>query len=105
MSDGALKEINFTEDKLTLDNFAASFETTTAKAANYFAAAVIIGDTVVPELIINKKVNFDSKLAYYKGAYGDDLHLKTAPHIRIVGWAFGSDLEEIQDTLEIAKIL
>lgn len=52
------------------------------------------------ELIINKRENFDSKLAYYKKAYDDNLVLKTFNGIKIIGFAFGTDLNDISDYLK-----
>lgn len=53
-----------------------------------------------PELIINERENFDNKLAYYKRAYNEDLTLKTFNGIKIIGYAFGSDLESIYNYLK-----
>jgi hypothetical protein len=53
-----------------------------------------------PELIINESENFDSKLAYYKKAYNEDLTLKTFSGIRIIGYSFGSSLNDVYDYLK-----
>ncbi|SHJ62548.1 hypothetical protein [Clostridium magnum] len=53
-----------------------------------------------PELIINQNENFDAKLAYYKKAYNEDLTLKTFNGIKIIGYAFGSSLDDIYRYLE-----
>lgn len=53
-----------------------------------------------PELIINENENFESKLAYYKKAYNEDLTLKTFNGIKIVGYAFGTSLNDIYDYLK-----
>lgn len=53
-----------------------------------------------PELIINERENFDNKLAYYKRAYNEDLTLKTFNEIKIIGYAFGSNIQDIYDYLK-----
>ncbi|GLO66237.1 hypothetical protein [Oceanobacillus kimchii] len=49
-----------------------------------------------PEIIINPKENFESKLEYYSNAYNEDLTLKSNSNIRIVAYDFA---EAIQDYL------
>lgn len=49
-----------------------------------------------PEIIINPKGNFDSKLQYYSQAYSEDLTLKNNPNIKIVDFDF---IEDIQDAI------
>ena len=53
-----------------------------------------------PELIINENENIDAKLAYYKKAYNEDLTLKAVNAIKIVGYAFGSNLNDVYDYLK-----
>jgi hypothetical protein len=53
-----------------------------------------------PELIINESEKFDSKLAYYKKAYNEDLTLKTFSGIKIIGYAFGSSLDDVYGYLK-----
>lgn len=57
-----------------------------------------------PELIVNESENFDAKLAYYKKAYNEDLTLKTFNGIKIIGYAFGSSLDDINDYLKSNKL-
>ena len=52
-----------------------------------------------PEIIINESENFDSKLAYYKKAYNEDLTLKAFNGIKIIGFTFGDNFSEIEDDL------
>jgi len=52
-----------------------------------------------PEIIINETGNFDTKFAYYKKAYNDDLTLKTFNGIKIIGFTYGDSFEEIQRDL------
>lgn len=48
------------------------------------------------EIIINDKENFESKFAYYKKAYDENLVLKSFNGIKIVGFAYGDSFEEIE---------
>lgn len=47
-----------------------------------------------PEVIINPRENFASKLEYYANAYNDDLSLKANPNIKIVNYHFLETLED-----------
>jgi len=53
-----------------------------------------------PELIVNENENIDAKLAYYKKAYNEDLTLKAVNEIRIIGYAFGSNLDDVYSYLK-----
>ena len=52
-----------------------------------------------PEIIINESPNFNKKLDYYKKAYNDDLTLKAFNGIKIIGFAYANNFEEIQKEL------
>ena len=75
---------------------------TAAKETNQKFVGVLIQspDSEKPELIINENENIDVKLAYYKKAYNEDLTLKTFNGIRIIGYAFGSSLDDVYDYLK-----
>jgi len=45
---------------------------------------VMIGDASEPEIIVNPRANFESKLKYYEDAYDDDMCLKYNKDIKIV---------------------
>lgn len=65
--------------------------------ANYMLIKVSVeGNT--PEVIINPKENFTTKLAYYEKAYNEDLTLKANPNIKIIGYAY---VEDVYDLLQI----
>jgi MinD superfamily P-loop ATPase len=49
---------------------------------------VIDGVGVAPEIIINRKENFNTKLDYYSKAYNEDLTLKANPNIKIIDYDF-----------------
>lgn len=46
-----------------------------------------------PEVQVNPKANFETKLKYIESAYNDDLTLKSNPNIKIVSY----DLVTIED--------
>jgi hypothetical protein len=50
-------------------------------------------------MINNENGNFDSKLAYYKKAYNEDLTLKAFNGIKIIGFTFGDNFKEIEEDL------
>lgn len=89
--------------RLTMENFEQSFEY--ANDSEYLGVAVIIGDAKIPEIILNSKENFASKLEYYKNTYDEKLCMKKAPHIRIVGWVFSYDFKGVEDGFKLSGTL
>lgn len=75
--------------QLTLKNLEICFNTAIKENAMFVGVAVVIGEQKTPEIIINKLENFESKLAYYKNAYNEDLTLKANQNIKIVGFSHG----------------
>lgn len=59
-----------------------------------FLITVVEVEGSAPEIIINPKENFESKLAYYEKAYNDDLTLKNNPNIKIIDYTFVENLED-----------
>lgn len=51
------------------------------------------------EIIINDNENFDRKLQYYEYSYDKNLTLKTFDGIKIVGFTYGDNFEEIEKDL------
>lgn len=49
---------------------------------------VTVPNCPLPELIINRKDNFEGKANYYENAYNDDLELKTFNQIKIISYKF-----------------
>jgi len=76
-----------------------------AKESNslYVAVKIQMQGFEKPEVIVNEKENFDTKLAYYKKAYDEDLVLKTFKGIKIVNFAFGNEPNFIFDYLKDTK--
>ena len=61
------------------------FFDTVPDEATYMEVYVEMPDLPEAEIIRNPIANMSKKLAYYKGAYNDDLTLKTYDEIKIVG--------------------
>lgn len=84
---------------------------TMAHLENCFTEAENLGEAFVgvkiemegfpqPEVIINKGENIESKLAYYKKTYDENLNHKFASGIKIIGFSYGQDYGDIQEDLD-----
>ena len=84
---------------MTIDNLEKCFNTAKELKQKYVGVKIEMEGFTKPEIIINESENFDSKLAYYKKAYNEDLTLKTFKGIKIIGFTFGDNFSEIEDDL------
>ena len=84
---------------LTLENLEICINAAKENKAKYFAVLVDIVNSEGPEIIVNEFNNFDSKLAYYKGAYNNDLTLKSFNGIKIIGFTYANSFSEIEEDL------
>ena len=86
---------------IKLKNLEICFER--AKKNNHKFVAVKIEMEGFPEaeVIINPIVNADSKLAYYKKTYNEELNHNHAKGIKIIGCTFGDSMNEIEENLMI----
>lgn len=82
-------------NKLTLKNLENCFESAAKEQVTFVGIAVVANNQEVPEVILNRTENFESKLAYYKNAYNDDLTLKANTNIKIVGFTHANTANEI----------
>lgn len=81
----------------TMNDLIRAFKQARESDAEYIAVFVRMDDLDSDEIIINTKYNMDVKLDYYKQAYDSDLTHKYAGNdIKIVGFAFGDTLAEIE---------
>lgn len=88
------------DDKvLTLTELERIFDLANQLGINYIGVKIQMQGFDEPEIIINPKENFESKLAYYKKAYNEDLTLKTFNGIKIIGCESCDSFQEIQDWL------
>lgn len=65
----------------------------------YVAVKIQMEGFAEPEIIINSRENFETKLAYYKKAYNDDLTLKSFNGIKIIGFTCADEYEDIESEL------
>lgn len=62
----------------------------------FFAVKIFFEDTKTFEIIINPKDSLENKLAYYSQTYDNELIHKHAKHIRIMDFAYGQSLADIE---------
>lgn len=80
------------------DKFKMSYEQALAKDYKYMAVSIAIGDSEIPEIIVNHKDNFESKMRFYLSSYDENLIHKFAKdiQIRISGVMFTNNLKEVE---------
>ena len=88
-----------TEKTLTMTDLESVFNQAIGLGVNYIGVRIQMQGFDEPEVIINPKENFETKLAYYKKAYNEDLTLKTFNGIKIIGCEYGDSFNEIADWL------
>lgn len=86
---------------LTMNHLETAFNQAIVTGSAYVAVLIEMEGFPEPEVIINKQENIETKLAYYKKTYDENLNHKFAKGIKIVGCAYGEDFMDIQ--LEIEK--
>jgi hypothetical protein len=80
--------------ELTLEGLLKAGQSEFARnTANFLVVEVEVTGSA-PEIIINPKTNFDTKLDYYKNAYREDLKQKNNPNIKIIHYEFVENLRE-----------
>ncbi len=72
-----------------LEELEKCFNEAVNEEAEYVAVQIEMDGFPSEEVIINDKHNIDSKLAYYKKTYNEDLENRYTPGICIVGFAYG----------------
>lgn len=85
---------------LKITNLESCFEQAKLIGVPYVAVKIEMNGFPEPEVIVNKNVNIDSKLEYYKKTYDEDLNHKYAPGIKIIGFTHGDDFGDIQEDLD-----
>lgn len=90
--------------KLTKSMLNQMFKFAYALESKYVAVRISIGLNKA-EIIINPYENINDKLAYYNNVYDEDLRHKYAEEdIRIIAFAHGESLAEIESKLELYDI-
>jgi len=88
-----------TTEVLTMQDLENRFNQAIGLGVNYIGVRIQMQGFDEPEVIINPTANFESKLEYYKKAYGEDLVLKTFSGVKIIGCEYGDSFNEIADWL------
>jgi len=83
----------------TMKNLENVFEAAEKNMHKYIAVKVESKESEKPEIIINPAENFKVKLAYYQGAYDENLSLKAAKGIKITGATSGDDFAWLESSL------
>lgn len=86
----------------TLSTLERCFEVAKETNQKFIGVLIKMPGCEKPELIVNENENFESKLTYYKKAYNEDLTLKTVSGIKIIGYAFGSSLDDLYGYLKVS---
>jgi len=84
---------------MDINNLEKCFYKASQKGAKYVGVKIEMQGFPKAEIIINENENFDSKFAYYKKAYNEDLTLKAFNGIKIIGFTYGDSFEEIEKDL------
>ena len=85
--------------ELTINNLEKCFHEASQQDKKYVGVLIQMQGFPKPEIIINENENFDSKFAYYKKAYNEDLTLKTFNGIKIIGFTYGDSFEALEKEL------
>lgn len=80
-----------------------AYERAKLENSKYMVVFIKMPDLEKPELIINHKDNFESKINYYLKAYDKDLRLNHNKDIQIVNIAFIKDIDYLPEAIEISK--
>ena len=84
---------------MNIENLEKCFYEASQQGKKYVGIKVKMQGFPKAEIIINENENFDSKFAYYKKAYNEDLTLKTFSGIKIVGFTHGDTFYGIEQDL------
>lgn len=76
---------------MTKERLIEIFNDAKQKEHEFIAVKIEMPGFPKPEVIVNAAENFEAKLDYYKGAYNENLELKTFNKIRIVDAISGFD--------------
>lgn len=84
---------------MTIDNLEKCFYEASKQDKKYVGVLIQMEGFPAPEVIINENENFDSKFAYYKKAYDENLVLRSFKGIRIIGFTHGDSFADIEQDL------
>lgn len=81
---------------LTKYNLDYCFSNAITSGAKYIGLMVQLPHATAPEVIINPRSNFTSKLKYYHENYNENLEHNHDSKVKIIGITYGDDFEEIE---------
>ncbi|WP_373896402.1 hypothetical protein [Virgibacillus sp. CBA3643] len=81
---------------MTMGYLESCFNRAKELGKNFVAIRIEMEGFPEPEIIVNPIINADSKLAYYKKTYDEELNHKYAKGIRISGFSFADDIANIE---------
>lgn len=84
---------------LKMDNLVNNFNGAKETNSKFVGLLFRMEGYPAPEVIINRRENFDQKLKYYQETYDENLNHMRAPGIQIVGFTYGNSLEELEFAL------
>jgi len=83
-------------EDLTINNLEECFYQASKADIKYVGVKIQMQGFEKPEIIINENANFDSKFAYYKKTYNEDLTLKAFNGIKIIGFSHRNTFADIE---------
>ena len=87
---------------LSKRNLEQCFENAVNTNALFIGVKIETRGSIEPEVIINGRGNFNTKLEYYRNNYDENLVLKSYDGIAIVGLTFGDSYDDIEVDFEDA---
>lgn len=82
---------------INLKNLEICFTSAFKSKAKFVAVLIEMEGFEKPEFIVNEYENIQTKLAYYKNTYDEDLNHKFAKGIKIIGCTYGDSFKQIQE--------
>ena len=90
---------------LTIDNLEKCFYEASKQDKRYVGVLIQMQGFTAPEVIINRNENFDSKFAYYKKSYDENLVLKSFSGIKIIGFTHANSFVDIEKDLVTGSVV
>ena len=85
--------------KLSKNDLKKCFETAEKIGYEFVAVKIDMQGFEHPEIVINRKGNYEDKMNYYENAYDENLILKAYNGIRIIGFVAADTFEDLEDLL------
>lgn len=82
--------------QLTINNLENCFHSASQNEKKYVGVLIEMPGFEKPEIIINPSDNFEKKIDYYRNTYDENLNHKHAPGIKIVGFTYGDNFDDLE---------